>query len=91
MNVVAYAGCDVLLKPANAKGIILQEHSYMDGMSSSSAERVESEEPQMPGVRIAVGSPGDAADATACMGAASDMIKVNRIKRVIFLKVEESK
>jgi hypothetical protein len=91
MNVGAFAECGVLLKPANAKGIISQEHSCMDGMSSMSADRTEPEEQQISGSRITGESPGIAADVTACKGTASDKIRVHRVRRVIFLTVDESK
>lgn len=78
-----YTGRDILWKPANAKGIILQGHSYMDGMSWF-ADREEPEEPQTSRVRITVVSSDDTADVTACNGANSEMISRQRINTLIF-------
>ncbi|MDH4232759.1 MAG: hypothetical protein OEW04_12115 [Nitrospirota bacterium] len=58
-------------------------------MSSLPADRKDPDEPQTSSVRITVESPAVAA-VTACIGAASDMIRAHKINKVIFLIVVKS-
>jgi hypothetical protein len=80
-------GSAMCWNPANSEGIILQGHSYREGMSWF-ADRDEPEEEQMSRVNITAVSPCEGVAARACTGAARESMRVQRISTLIFLMPE---
>ena len=74
----------MLRTSVNSNGIILQGHSYMDGMSWF-ADMEEPAEPQTSSVKITVVSFCEKAAVTVCTGATRQRMRVQRSNTLVFL------